>query len=298
MLTRNAIAAVRRVALYPRNVERFAEPFGVAIRTFQKHGVDVWVPQDAEVGDHKVERFSSDAIPEGLDLMMAIGGDGTLLRACRLVMHEDVPVVGVNLGDLGFLAAYGAEQVAESVTDAVAGSLAWESRLIVRVEVRRANGETAEQFACNDVYIRHGSEPRMIHLAARTHGEPMAEYRADGVIVSTPMGSTAYNLAAGGPIVDAGTHTLIITPVCPHSLTHRPVVTDATGPLSFRYEGPDEAGPATLAVDGQWTTELRRGDEVILGAAERSLRLVPPSATVFQVLSSKLGWSGPARRGP
>jgi NAD+ kinase len=122
----------------------------------------------------------------------------------------------------------------------------------------------------------------------------MAEYKADGLIISTPMGSTAYNLAAGGPIVDAGTQTLVIAPICPHSLTHRPVVIAADSEVKVHFCGPQGNGAATLSVDGQWGIPLQVGDAVTVTQADTSLRLVPPRATVFEVLRAKLGWSGSA----
>jgi NAD+ kinase len=226
----------------------------------------------------------------GFDLMIALGGDGTLLRAARSAADRAIPVMGVNLGTLGFLSAYGPSQLVEGLQAAVAGQLVWESRLRMRVEVRRGGGVVQSETACNDAYVKHGATPRMLQLRTTVRGHLMAEYKADGLIVATPMGSTAYNLAAGGPIVDAGTDTFVITPICPHSLTHRPVVTDADGPIGITLTGPSDVD-ATLSVDGQWSMPLKVGDEISVCSAEIPLKLVPPQATVFEVLRSKLGWS-------
>ncbi len=203
-----------------------------------------------------------------------------------------VPVMGVNLGTLGFLSAYSAAQTIPALQDAVDGKLEWEARLRMQVKVLRGGEETSTQIACNDAYIKHGELPRMLRLATTVGGHKMAEYRADGLIVSTPMGSTAYNLAAGGPIVDAGTDTFTITPICPHSLTHRPVVTPASRTIGIRYTGPGHESSATLSVDGQWSAPLEAGDEISVERAETPLKLVPPHATVFEVLRHKLGWGG------
>lgn len=227
---------------------------------------------------------------EGFDLMIALGGDGTLLKAARSGADHAVPVMGVNLGTLGFLSAYGPTQLLEGLEAAVTGKLVWESRLRMRVEVRRGDAVVQSGTACNDAYVKHGASPRMLQLRTTVAGYHVADYKADGLIVATPMGSTAYNLAAGGPIVDAGTNTLVITPICPHSLTHRPVVTGADGPIGITLTGPFDCD-ATLSVDGQWSLPLQVGDEISLRGAEIPLELVPPQATVFEVLRAKLGWA-------
>jgi NAD+ kinase len=251
---------------------------------------------------HELAQRMGDRVPAGcsvvdledrrerLDLVLALGGDGTLLRAARLASERDVPLMGINLGTLGFLAAYGAGQLDEALDAAVGGRLHWTPRLRLHVVVQRREGSW-ECTGSNDVYVKHGELPRMIELSTTVAGVPMARYRADGLLVCTPMGSTAYNLAAGGPIVNAGTEAFTTTPICPHSLTHRPVVTSANEPIGIVYSGPVDAGAATLSVDGLWGRSLEVGDEIVVTRAERALKLVPPSASVFEVLRRKMGWS-------
>jgi NAD+ kinase len=296
MPTRYPIPQIRSVVLYPRDGPTVVEATVAAATWLLEHGVQVAVPAE----------FSSeqrDAMPEGcvpvdlealegraFDLMIALGGDGTLLRAARHVAELEVPVMGINLGTLGFLSAYRSTALVEAMQAALAGELVWEHRLRMTVDVARGGRVWSSQTACNDAYVKHGQIPRMLQLSTRVAGHTMADYRADGLIVATPMGSTAYNLAAGGPIVEAGTDTFIITPICPHSLTHRPAVISAGSALSIQYTGPPDSG-ATLSVDGQWSLTLQVGDEISIRRAQRSLRLVPPFATVFEVLRLKLGWS-------
>lgn len=228
-----------------------------------------------------------------LSLIVALGGDGTLLRAARWAADASVPVMGVNLGDLGFLTAFRRDELEEGLRQAAAGRLHWEPRLRMRVEVHRGDRVIATETACNDAYVKHGDIPRLLQLATSVGGESMATYRADGLIVCTPMGSTAYNLAAGGPIVDPGTEILTITPLCPHSLTHRPVVVSSTDPIAITYAGPSDISSAFLTVDGQLITELKLGDVVKIDCSPKPLRLVSPANNVFRVLVAKLGWSGP-----
>ena len=299
--SRQPIPAVRSLGLYPSEAPEAREATVRAARWLRERDVKVGLPPLVlqsmgsllPAGCQAVE-LEADAPGElgDLQLMVALGGDGTLLRAARAVAEAEIPVMGINLGTLGFLSAYPAAEVTTAMEAAVAGQLVYETRLRMRVQVRRRGNMVRTQVACNDAYVKHGAIPRMLNLVSTVAGEKMAEYRADGLIVSTPMGSTAYNLAAGGPIVDAGTDTLTITPICPHSLTHRPVVLDAEESITITYGGPSDGGDATLSVDGQWGVELQVGDEIEIERAPRSLRLVPPAASVFAVLRHKLGWSG------
>lgn len=294
------IPAVRSVLLFPSRSERAREAAVSAAGWLCSRGTRVAVPQEFHESAHDllpaaVEAADPDALSPDYDLMIALGGDGTLLRSARGVVELGIPVMGVNLGTLGFLSAYGASQVIEAAQAAVEGRLVWESRIRMVVQVHRGGEVFSRQVACNDAYVKHGERPRMLRLSTSVGGHKMADYRADGIIVATPMGSTAYNLAAGGPIVDAGTQAFIITPICPHSLTHRPVVTSSQSRIGITFVGPAEPGAATLSVDGQWSLTLEVGDEISFEPAEQPLKLVPPHASVFQILRFKLGWS--AREG-
>jgi NAD+ kinase len=289
------IPPVKRVMLYPREDGFAAFAATVqAVRWLNERAVAVAVPRwFAGAADlpEGVSVAESDAIPADLDLMISLGGDGTLLRASRWVADRGIPVVGINLGDLGFLSAYRREQWEECLTDAVAGRLNWEPRLRMAVEVHRQARLWASETAVNDVYIKHGQLPRLLRLDTRVGGQELAGYKADGLIIATPLGSTAYNLAAGGPIVAPGTEVFTITPICPHSLSLRPVVVSASSGVSVTWAGPPTESDAYLSADGQWKVDLELGDEIVLRAAEMPLRLVPPQASVFEVLAAKMGWS-------
>ncbi|MFV8749145.1 NAD(+)/NADH kinase [Nannocystaceae bacterium ST9] len=301
MLDDQPIPPVQRVMLYPRE-DGFAAFTATiqAARWLHERAVAVAVPRwfasAAELPEgHTV--IEPDAIPGNLDLMISLGGDGTLLRASRWVADRGIPVVGINLGDLGFLSAYRREQLEDCLADAVAGRLRWSPRLRMAVEVHRGGRLWASETAVNDVYIKHGQLPRLLRLDTRVGGQELASYKADGLIVSTPLGSTAYNLAAGGPIVAPGTEVFTITPICPHSLSLRPVVVASRSGVSVTWAGPPSESDAYLSADGQWKVELELGDEIVMRAAAMPLRLVPPQASVFEVLAAKMGWSdrGPVR---
>lgn len=298
MERRTPIAAVRRVLLYPRDGQRAFEATLGATRWLREHAVAVQVCAVLEAREASALRAegaelvtSFDALAGPCDLVVALGGDGTLLRASRWAADAGVPILGINLGDLGFLTAYQAELGEVGLQAAVRGELTWEPRLRMRVEVRRRGEVWLRETACNDAYVKHGEFPRLLSLATDVGGQFMATYKADGLIVCTPMGSTAYNLAAGGPIVAPSARAFTITPICPHSLTHRPVVVDAGSLIEITYAGPPEGSGAFLTIDGQTSVALELGDKVQILAADEPLRLCPPAISVFRVLATKLGWS-------
>jgi len=302
MVERGSIDAVRVVALYPREDGPAGwEHTQAAANWLDAHGVTPAVPSrllasgpalpastlglDAPVTDDG----------RGVDLTIALGGDGTLLHASRWVADHGVPVVGINLGDLGFLSSYSSDELTVALEDLVAGRLHWESRERMQISVSRGGETIAQDTACNDAYVKHGVVPRLLRLACHIGDQYMATYKADGLIVCTPMGSTAYNLAAGGPIVAPGTGVFTVSPICPHSLSHRPVVTPEHTPIRITYVGPGDVSSAFLTSDGEWTVELEVGDEILVTNAPQPLKLVPPRTSVFQVLATKMGWSGPGR---
>ncbi len=304
MLTSYPIPSPRRVMLYPREDGSAAYVATyTAARWLTERGVAVVVPSNAverlravgaSDGAGAEDPFSPielERIPTDIALMIALGGDGTLLRASRWVADLGIPVVGVNLGDLGFLSAYGRDQLIDALSDVHAGRLRWEPRLRMAVEIRRRGEVVASETAVNDAYIKHGQIPRLLRLDTRVGGHELARYKADGLIVSTPLGSTAYNLAAGGPIVAPGTEVFTLTPICPHSLSLRPVVIAARDGVSVTWAGPTGECDAYLTADGQWKVELELGDEIVMQANATPLRLVPPQASVFEVLATKMGWS-------
>lgn len=289
MRSHGKIPPVRSVLIYPREDGHARTTLLDAVEYLREQGVTVAVPSEVE----KVEGADGVAALalRDVDLIIALGGDGTLLRASRWAATAGIPVLGINLGELGFLTAYNRDEARTALAAAVRGELTWEARLRMRVEVRRGEELLAIEHACNDAYIKHGDVPRLLLLSTEVAGSHMATYKADGLILSTPMGSTAYNLAAGGPIVAPGTQCLTITPICPHSLTHRPVVVPGDSEIRITYAGPNDISAAFLTVDGQRSVELKLGDVVVATAASEPLQLCPPGVSVFKVLATKLGWN-------
>lgn len=221
----------------------------------------------------------------GADAACAIGGDGTLLGLVEAALEHPVPVLGINLGKLGFMASSGATEAEESFRCLLTGDFEVQSRTVLRCE--DATGRVAR--ALNDVVIR-GHTPRLVHLEVRADGELVNEFSADGLIFSTPTGSTAYNLSAGGPILHPEVHAMALTPICPHTLSNRAVIFPAGTQLEVWPETAD-GEPLLVALDGQ--TSL--GDGVIFPLRIQIDRAAFPLAhhgpyRHFRLLRTKLGW--------
>ncbi|MGQ9779380.1 MAG: NAD(+)/NADH kinase [Bacillota bacterium] len=210
------------------------------------------------------------AFTEGLDLVIALGGDGALLRAARRVYPKEIPLFGVNFGHVGFLAEVEAQEVAEAVRRLRAGEYHIEDRLMVTAGVDRPGATPV--VALNDVVIAKSGQARMISLAIILNGITLTEYRADGLIVATPTGSTAYSLSAGGPILQPTLAALVVTPVCAHALHARPLVIGAEEKVTVRILAPHEE--VVLVADGHETVGLLPGDEIHFRRAAAVTRLV------------------------
>jgi len=234
------------------------------------------------------ERVAESELGGRIDLLVVLGGDGTLLRGAALVADRGVPLLGVNLGHLGFLTSCAPADALVALERALAAELHLEERLRLRCLIRRGKGEEIVKFACNDAVVSQGALARLIELEAHLDGNLVTRYRADGLIVATPTGSTAYNLAAGGPIVAPDVRAVVVTPICPHTLTNRPLVAPASSRLTVRLAGPAEH--VQLTVDGQWGTELGPDDLLEISQASPPLYLYRSTGSYFDVLREKLSW--------
>ncbi len=224
-----------------------------------------------------------------LDLIVVLGGDGTLLSVAR--NRPGVPTVGVNLGSLGYLAEIGLDRLHASLGALLEGRFEVEERLLLAVELLRASGESSRYRALNDAVVHKSALARMIDLSVEIDGEPVACYRADGLIVSTPTGSTAYSLSAGGPILYPTLPVALLTPISPHTLSMRPIVVPERSRILMTLGDLD--GEVFLTLDGQEGARLDAGDRVIVTASDRRAVLVRPSGqTHFDALRSKLSWGG------
>ncbi len=235
-----------------------------------------------------------DELPHLVDLLLVLGGDGTLLAMADRVSlaGRDLPILGVNFGRLGFLTAINFPELYPLLESAIAGRATIERRLILRARVRRAGRQVAEHMALNDVVVTRGSLSRIIELSVTVGGEFVARFNADGLIVASPTGSTAYNLSAGGPILHPGVDALVLTPIAPHTLSNRPVVIPASAPVLVAPTANDPDQEVILTLDGQIGLALEPGDTVEVSRNETPVRLVKsPSQSYFDVLRQKLKWA-------
>jgi NAD+ kinase len=222
------------------------------------------------------------------DLLVALGGDGTLIHAAGLLRGREVPILGINLGTLGFLTEVARDQALPLLEQALAGSLPVSRRLMLEVEVRNDGNRLLSGLCLNDVVVSKNALSRLARLEAFVDGQLAAIYEADGLIVSTPTGSTAYSLSAGGPIVYPTLEAVLLTPICPHTLTQRPLVLPAALPLRVRLASQVEM---FVTLDGAVGRALGEGDEVaVQRAPNRLLLLRNPQVDPFSILREKLRW--------
>jgi len=220
------------------------------------------------------------------DLAISVGGDGTLLSAARRLAGLRVPLMGVNLGKLGFLAEFGADEALEYARSGEAPNWPLREKMMLRVRIA---GRPGERHALNDVMLSQGVMTRLVRVRMRVDGAYATEYRADGLVVSTPVGSTAYSLSLGGPIIDHDLRALVVTPVAPHSLTNRPIV--LPGAAEIGLEILSRSDEIAMVIDGQERVDLEVGDTILLTAAAHGLQLVTSGKrTAFDVLRHKLAW--------
>src|SRR5579884_1421000 len=232
--------------------------------------------------------YPREEVAEGADLVIVLGGDGTLLSAARVVAGRDIPLFAVNMGHLGFLTSIPVEDLYPELERALRGEHRIGRRRMIDCELRR-NGETIGSYsALNDVVITKSELARMIDLDTHVDNHFVAAYKADGLIIATPTGSTAYSLSAGGPVIFPSVAAFCITPICPHMLTNRPVIVPDSSVIKILNYG--ESGPF-LSIDGQVGEPLSKGDRIICRASSKTIQLIrPPKSLFFDVLREKLKW--------
>lgn len=222
-------------------------------------------------------------------VLLVLGGDGTMLSAARLAGERGIPILGVNMGGLGFLTEVRLDHLYPSLERVFANDYVLDERLMLKTHVHRHGETVAQGIVLNDVVVSKGTLARMIELKISIQGQFVTNLRGDGLIISTPTGSTAYSLSAGGPIVNPAVHSLILAPICPHTLTHRPLIVPDDSEIDVTLTSKDEGAMATL--DGQVGVALTQGDTVVIKASDLRTRLIRfPETNYFGVLREKLKW--------
>src|SRR3984893_5688574 len=261
------------------------------VKWLQAHGAEVTCDSETNdcLGSLVVQARKREDLPGCTDLLIVLGGDGTLLSAGRLAAERRVPILAVNLGGMGFLTTVPQDEIYLILEEIFSSKHRVSERVMLEAEIVRAGAVIRRQIALNDAVLNKAALARIMDLELRVDGEYVTTYKADGLVLSTPTGSTAYSLAAGGPIVYPIVEAFVVTPICPHTLTNRPLVIPDSAKIEIDFKAEDDS--VFLTLDGQVGIELARGDHIVVRKAPEKLRLVRPAKkTYFQILRNKLKW--------
>lgn len=256
---------------------------------FTERGITVYTEEMASRAFISQCLQEETSIPDTVDWVIVLGGDGTLLGAARKVGRYGLPILGINLGGLGFLTEIPLKMLYKDMEKLIAGEIDVENRLMLQASVLRGNEKKCSFSVLNDVVINKGALARIIDLRVSIDGRFLTTFRADGLIISSPTGSTGYNLSAGGPILYPNLDALILTPICPFTLTQRPIILPDTSIIEIKMG--ENSEEVTLTFDGQVGFDLMDNDRVIISKSEKKLKLIKsPDQDYFDILRTKLKW--------
>lgn len=232
--------------------------------------------------------------PKSVDYAISIGGDGTILTLLHELKEISAPILGINLGHLGFMADVPEEEIFPALEQLLEGKCKVEERIMIEGAIEGAK----RCFAANDIVIHRGSNPSLVEISIRVGGTYFNTFEADGIIIATPNGSTAYSLAAGGPIISPGLDALVITPISPHTISNRPFVITADDEISIDYKYKSPYMPLEITADGLPPQQLEQGETLRIRRSSRKFRLIKlqtPGKDYFSTIRKKLGWTGKSR---
>jgi NAD+ kinase len=283
---------VKRIGIIPKvNKKEALDTIGELIPWLEERGITTILDHDSAHAVGLSSEISREDVPKTADMVIVLGGDGTLLYASRIVGKSTIPILGVNLGSLGFLTEVTLPELYNTLEKVIAGDYTIEKRMMLRAIIKGKDGSPSEFTVLNDVVINKGALARIISMEVLVNGVYLTTYRADGLIISTPTGSTGYSLSAGGPIVYPSLSTIIITPICPHTLTNRPILVPSDAAVEITLISGD--GNVFITLDGQVGKEFDEGNRVVVSRAEREVTLIqPPERDYYGVLRKKLKWGG------
>ena len=281
---------LKKVGIYAKKNHPDAEQIASEIcERFKREQIEVLLEDSLAEQIGQVNGYAGEEIPELVDLIIVLGGDGTLISVARLVGERNVPIVGVNLGRLGFLTEITRDELPEMLERLIADDYQVSDRMMLDAFIHRNDKVVGKFNVLNDVVINKGALARIIDMETFVDGRYLTSYKADGLIISTPTGSTGYNLAAGGPIIYPDINSLLITPICPHMLTNRPIMVWSRSVIEIKIKFEDDV--VFFTADGQIGRKLLPGDRVEVRRSESRTRLViSPSKDYFEILRTKLSW--------
>jgi len=286
----------RRIAQLGRHTDsRVAEPMRELARHLTSAGYDV-LAADTLGLELEARRLPEETLCGQADLAIAIGGDGTILYASRLARDSGTPILGVNRGRLGFLADITPNEMVDSVEQVLAGNYSRDTRMLLDACLRTTTDETESAFALNDVVVQRAGKGGMVDFSTHVAGQYVNTHSGDGLIVATPTGSTAYALSCGGPILEPHIQAIALVPICPHTLTDRPIVIPADQAIDIKLLERDDAH-AEVTVDGTHLGTLRPGDALSVAASGKHITMLhPPGHDFYGILRSKLFWGRDSRK--
>jgi NAD+ kinase len=260
------------------------------LKWLEEHGVQVLYDEETAGSlPDSAKGKTRQQVADASQLLLVLGGDGTLLAAARLAAPRGIPILPINMGSLGFLTSFTIGELYPALEDTLSGRFSASERVMLHVELERGGKVIESQKVLNEVVVNKGALARMIELELRIDADFVCRYRADGLIVASPTGSTAYSLSAGGPIVHPGVESFIITPICAHMLSDRPLVVRDSSSIALKLSGNTES--VFLTLDGQRGIPLQATDMVRISRAKELLKLIqPPRKSYFEILRSKLKW--------
>ena len=268
-----------------------AELTGTLVQEFERVGISVLLEAETATLAGMKSGPSIAEIAREADLLVVLGGDGTILHLVGQLADNIKPVFGVNMGALGFLTCANSAAHVEAVEAIAAGKMVFSERTLLKVEVKIPGQPSSAMTGLNDVVLSRGEVSRLVQLKARVNGEPLTEFNADGLIVATPTGSTAYSLSAGGPILAPESGAFVITPICPHVLTNRSIIVGEDALIEIEVS--EREYPVFLTVDGREPLRIDTGTVVAIRKSEQVLPLASlPGVSFFGVVRQKLKWSG------
>lgn len=284
----------KKIVLITNNYTKvISDTLNTVISVLEQRKIRVFLDQNCGemLPDSRHKRVSPTAFRKGeYDLAIAIGGDGTMLKAAHLVADHGIPLLGINRGRLGFLADIPANSVEAMLTNILDGQYVEDLRFQLHCQVRRKNRILHQSDAFNDVILQKGNIGKLIGFETWVNGTYVHSQRGDGMIVATPTGSTAYALSGGGPIIHPSLNALVLVPICPHTLSNRPIVIDGNSKVEILMQE-STIDHAMLTCDGEIICEISEGDKLSVFKKDKKIRLIhPASYDHFSVLRAKLGW--------
>lgn len=281
---------IKKVGIYAKKNHPDAAQIAADIRDrLEAESITILMEDSLAEQVGQVRGYAEDEIPAQVDLLIVLGGDGTLISVARQVGDLPVPILAVNLGSLGFLTEITRRELPAMLNQIVQGQFEVSDRMMLDAVIYRDDQVLGEYTVLNDVVINKGALARIIDMQTSVDGSHLTTFKADGLIIATPTGSTGYNLAAGGPIIYPGINSLVITPICPHMLTNRPIIVSDEARIQIEVKFDDDV--VFFTADGQVGRKLLPGDLVeVRKSQSRTLLIASPSKDYFEILRTKLSW--------